>query len=439
VNLAIALAVAVWVAALGHVTGRVLRTTRLDALVITAVLAELAKKLTYLVVGVPDKRLSLVLSAPLLLAAAWWVARPRRLGSVRALTVPSRWLGLWFATLAVFTFLNPEGSLLVLASYLVSFLWLPAAAGLLGEAGRWTYRVLWVAVIVAFVNQAWGPDPLWRAYTAVAEPVSIGARYTPDVGYSGSIFSSQTELGAFTLAASALLAAGSRRPRGLLLVSLAAAVLTGQRYTMLGVVLFWLALGWSRLARLRPWQAVAAILAYSPLQDAVGRRILDSPPELGASASPFLERLFTVGTVSARVGFTEAWWSVLSQHWLVGIGLMNVFSPTATYPDDRHNLILWLLLRGGVVALVAYFGFVVAHFRRFGRAAAGGRVGMAFLLAALVMSMGGPHATSSWFFVALGALFWRATREGSRTPPGLAEPARHAPEAAVARAPGVST
>lgn|GEM_PF-6317651 len=432
-NLAIALVVAVWVAALGQIAGRILRTTRLDALVITAVLAELAKKATYIVVGDPDKRLSLVLSAPLLLAAAWWVANRRQLGSGRALTAPSAWLVSWFAALAAFTFLNPEGTPLVLAGYLVFLLWFPAAGGLLGEAGRWTYRVLWVAVIVALVNQVWGPDPLWRAYRAVAEPVSIGARYTPVTGYSGSIFSSPAELGAFTLAACALLAASQRRPRGLLPLSLTASVLTGSRYVMLAVVLFWIALMWSRVARLRPWQAVAAVLAYSPLQDALGRRIVDSPPELGAAASPFLERLFTVGTLSARVGFTEAWWGVLSQHWLVGIGLVDVFSPTATYPDDRHNLILWLLLRGGMLALVAYFAFVLAHFRHFGRAGRVGQVGTAFLLAALVMSMGGPQATSSWFFLTLGTVFWRATRDGSRAAPVPAEPARHAFQAAVAR------
>lgn len=403
---AIALALAAAVAGLGHLLGRLLRMGRLDVVVVTAVLAEFVKKLSYIALG-PQKPLSFVLAAPLVLTGAWWLSRPPR--PRPGLGKPVGWLVLWLGILALFTFLNPEGSPLVLANYLVAWLWVPAAAGLLGEAGRWTYRVLWIAVLVAVFNQALGPDPLWRAYAVVAQPVSIGARYTPDLGYSGSIFSSQTEFGAFVLAASALLAASPRRPRGLALVSLAAAVLTGQRYSMLGVLLFWVALAWGRLARLRPWQAVGAVLAYSPLQDVLGRRILEGPPDLAFSPVPFVRRLFTVGTLEARVGFTEAWSTVFSQHWLVGVGVVDVFSPTAVYFDDRHNLILWLVLRGGVVALIAYFAFVWLHLRRFGRTRASvGRVGTAYLLAALVMSMGGPQASGSWFFLALGTLFAEA-------------------------------
>lgn len=409
-NAAVAASLAGAVAAVGHVAWRLSRMSRLDAVVLTAVLAELAKKLAYIAVGRPDKILSLTLAAPLLLTLGWWLGRAQNFGGLRHLGAPAGWLAAWLGTLAFFTLLNPDGSPLVLSSYLVAWLWVPAASGLLGSAGRWTYRILWLAVMVAAFNQLWGPDPLWAAYSRVAEPVSIGARYTPDVGYSGSIFSSQTEFGAFTLGASALLAASARRPRGLVVLSLAAAVLTGQRYTMLGVGLFWLLVAWSRVMKLRPWQAVAAVIAYSPLQDALGRRILENPPPLAAASEPFLRRLFTVGTLSARVGFTEAWGGILSRHWLWGIGLVDVFSPTAMYPDDRHNLILWLVLRGGILALVSYFAFVWSHFRRFARAEPGiARPAMAFLLAALVMSMGGPQASGAWFFLVVGALYHRAT------------------------------
>lgn len=402
----VALVVAAAIAALGHLLWRLSRMTRLDAVVVTAVLAELAKKLSYIAVGQPEKALSLALAAPLLLTVGWWLGRLRGVGDVRRLAAPAGWLAIWLGTLALFTFLNPEGSPLVLASYLVAWLWIPGALGLLGGAGRWTYRLLWVAVIVAAVNHVVGGDPLWSAYRAVAEPVSIGSRYTPDVGYSGSIFSSQTEFGAFTLAATGLLLAAPRRPRGLLPLSIAAAVLAGQRYTMLGLVLFWILFAWGRVSRLRPWQAVVAVLAYSPVQDALGRRILDGPLPLATSSDPFVARLFTVGTLSARVGFTELWSTIFSQYWLWGIGLVDVFSATAVYPDDRHNLILWLVLRGGLLALLSYFAFVWIHFRRFARAEpAVARPAMAFLVAALVMSMGGPQATSSWFFLPAGIFF----------------------------------
>lgn len=66
-------------------------------------------------------------------------------------------------------------------------------------------------------------------------------------------------------------------------------------------------------------------------------------------------------------------------------------------------------MRGGLLALVTYFAFVLAHLRHLARAGAAGRAGIAFLLAALVMGMGGPQPSSSWFFLALGALFYRAT------------------------------
>jgi len=402
-NAALALTFAVYLAGVGHLFTVLGNMTRMDALVVTAVLAEFTKKLLYISLGVPDKALSLVLSAPLLLAAGWWMARGPV--DVSPIVAPLRWLLAWFASLATFTLLNTEGSFLVLAGYLVFWLWVPAAAGLLDQAGRWTYRVLWLAVLVAVVNQVLGPDPLWQAYQALAEEVSIGARYTPATGYSGSIFSSPSELGAFSLSACALLATGARRPRALFPLSLAASLLTGSRYVLLGVIVFWIALLWGRLASLRPWQTVAAVLAYSPIQDFVGRRLLENPPELTAAANTFLARLSTVGTLDARVGFAEAWPRVFSQHWLVGIGLVDVYSPSAFYPDDRHNLILWLVLRGGILALLSYFAFVWLHFRQFEQAGRTGRVGKAFLLAALIMSMGGPQASSGWFFLTVGALF----------------------------------
>lgn len=329
---ALALVLALMVAVAGATLRPVLGASKLDAVVLTAVLAELAKKLAYIGAGEPQKALSLILAAPLLLAAWWWMSAPATARRRAWQAAPLPWLLVWFATLAFFTFRNPEGSPLILANYLVFLLWLPAAAGIFGEAGRWTYRVLWLAVIVAAANQLWGPDPLWRAYRVVAEPVSIGARYTPDTGYTGSLFSSPAELGSFVLAAAAFLEARVRRNWILAFLTLTGAVLTGSRYVMLALALFWLAFAWSGLARLRPWQAVVAVLAYSPVQDAVASRLLETQPTLATSSDPFLRRLFTVGTLSARAGFTEAWSSVFSTTGLPGSGSSTSRAPRPSTP-----------------------------------------------------------------------------------------------------------
>jgi hypothetical protein len=384
------------------------RMSRFDAVVATSVLAELAKKLLYIGFGTPAKAFSLVLGAPLILSATWWLSPSRLRPYPPAFRRAGAWLGVWWGAVALFTVLNPQGSVLGLTYNFVAWLWVVAAAGVLGYPGRWTYRVLWLAVIVGIVNQVWGTDPLWRAYGAIAEPVSIGARYTPETGYSGSIFSSQTEFGDFVLAASALLCDRGWPLTRLVPLSLMAAVLTGQRYSMLGITLFWLVFAFARAVRFRPWQAVAAVLAYSPLQDALGSWLLERQPLLAAADSVFFRRLSTLGTLSARVGFTEAWANILSRYWLAGIGIVDVWSPTAVYVDDRHNLVLHLLIQGGAAALIAYFAFAFVHFRQFRRAGERGRSGFAFLLAALLMGMGGPQPSSNWFFLGLGGLFYRA-------------------------------
>lgn len=403
---AIALALGLAAAGVGSFLKRALRMSGLDAVIVTAVIAEFVKKLTYIFWGSPEKSLSLVLAAPLFLTAGWWLRARHTRRHLARIRVPAAWLVTWLGALAFFTLLNPEGSFLALAGYLGAWLWVPAASGLLGRPGRWTFRVLWLAVAVGVINQLVGGDPLWRAYRAAAEPLSVGARYLPGSGYTGSLFSSPSEFGVFALAATALLLATQPRPRGLLPLSLVAALLTGSRYVMLATAVLWVAFAWSQLSRVRPGQAVAAVLAYSPIQDGLGRRLLEDPPTLPASSAPFIQRLFTVGTLGARVGFVESWSSILSRHWLLGIGLIDFWSPATLYPDDRHNLILWLVLRGGMVALVSYFGFVWLHFRSFGTAK--GRVArpaIAYLLAALIMSMGGPQATSGWFFLTTGMLF----------------------------------
>ena len=394
------------------------RLKPLDTLVLLSVLAELLKKLTYIFLGDLGKAASLVLSAPLLLAGAWIIKGLLRSAGrerFKALWLPLAFLLSWFGVLAMFTLVAPGGSLLVLGGYATVLLWVFGILVGDGVSRRNLLLILGISALVGVYNITFGPDPLWRAYAEAASDISVGARYTAAQGYAGAIFSSPSEYGAFALAATGILLALRRRSSGyaLLLFGLSGVAVfsTGSRYVILGVLVFWGLYALLGRVRVSPWLLFLLVLAYSPLQDWIAARLLHSNAvTLAAEAEGVFERrLLTIGTLSARVGFTQALGETLARYGLKGTGLLPFWGSFAQeLPDDRHNLLLWLIIRSGVWGLVLYLGFVIWHLRFFYRfyrwGVPAGRAGLAYLTAALVMSMGGPHATSGWFFLALGVL-----------------------------------
>ncbi|MDW8137115.1 MAG: hypothetical protein RMK61_01530 [Bacteroidota bacterium] len=405
---ALALLVAVVVAAVGALLRFAFAMSRLDGIVITYVLAEAAKKILYIVAGYADKSFSYVISAPLILAAIWWYRNRLPVSEIQA---PLTWLLIWIGSIAFFTWLNPAGNLIALSAYAVIWLWITAASGALGYPGKWTYRVLCLAVAWAAVNQIWGPDPLWTAYRHVADPVSIGARYLSDAGYTGSLFSSPSELGNFVLAATALLAGLEKMPRGLPLISIAGALLSGSRYVLFGVMIFWIVWIFFKVfkkVKVKPSYAIAIIITYPFIQDIIGTWILRNPITIHTEEE-LIRRLTTIGTMEARVGFSEALISVLPQYWINGVGMWDMFSRDANISDDRHNIILTMIIRGGIFALLSYFLFVWYHLRKFTELDNKyKRSAMAYLIAVLIMSMGGPQAQNNWFFLTTGTFFYIA-------------------------------
>lgn len=408
------LILAVAIAGLTYFLKLIFRLKALDAIVIAFVFAEFIKKLSYVALGASTKGLSLVLAAPLVLAP-FWVTKVLLSGGggrrLRRVGFPMGLILSWFGMLGFFTILNPEGSLLVLLAYASVVLWVLGASGALYAPGRVVTAVFWLALLVGAYNIAFGPDPLWRAYNTAAAGVSVGAHYTAQLGYTGSLFSSPAEFGAFTLAATALLLASGRPPAFLLLPSLSGALFTGSRYVLFGVLVLWGVYALLRWIKLKPYLLLILVLAYPFLQDQVAGNLLQSGyHDLAAGAGGAFEaRLLTVGTLGARVGFSEALGEVISQYGVKGVGLLPFWGDfTAKLPDDRHNLLLWLIIRSGVWGLFLYLGFVLWHYRLFywayHRGHLVGRVGVAYLTAALLMSMGGPQATNAWFFLALGVL-----------------------------------
>ena len=392
------------------------RLKPLDVLVFLAIFAELSKKLIYIYLGFLGKAASLVLSAPLILAGPWIIKELLSFtgrAKLKSVWLPFAFLMSWFGVLAIFTLVTPGASLLVLGGYATVFLWVFGI--LVGDevSRRKLFLIFVISAVVGAYNIILGPDLLWRAYAQAASDISVGARYTAARGYTGSIFSSPTEYGTFALAATGILLALGRQSPGytrlIFGLSWVAAFSTGSRYILLGVLVFWGVYALLGRVRISPLVLFVIVLAYSPVQDWIITSLLHSrAATLAAEAgNVFEQRLLTVGTLSARVGFTQALGETLVKYGLKGQGLFSYWDPFAQeLPDDRHSLLLWLIIRGGIWGLALYLGFVIWHLRFFyrfyKRGVPGGRAGFAYLAAALIMSMGGPHATSGWFFLALG-------------------------------------
>ncbi len=136
-------------------------------------------------------------------------------------------------------------------------------------------------------------------------------------------------------------------------------------------------------------------------------------------ASPFVNRLTTTGTFAARVGVVDTLSQIVASYPMLGVGAVEYWDPGMVPPDDRHNLILRLIVQAGLPALLFYGTFVYLNLQAIYRRSPAYRphrvVGLAYILAALLMSFGGPQATDAWFFMMSGVLFGLSTGPDNTT------------------------
>jgi len=384
------------------------------------ILSELAKKIGYILVGEAYGRLlSSIAMTPLLIAVIVILVNMRAAQDLSKIVKPTVAILTWFLCLVVFSILSsrsillnplPLGVNLVILFWFLSFIdkkFNPEDPRLILNIKRSLKVLLIYAVGVGAFNIFIGIDPLWHAYSQAAEDFTIGAYYTPDKGYSGSIFASSTDYGLFVLAITAIISAFGVKYYSLwLTISLLGALTSGSRYILFGMLIFWIIYWLLKYVRLKPIVLIAIFFSFSFFQDIVITNLLQSTVLEWSSQeeSVVTSRLVTIGTLNSRLGFSENFFAILRNNFIIGSGVVNYWQNETL--DDRHNLILRLLNQTGLLGSIAFLLFIVWHiltfYRSFSNGEAIGRTGISYLMSALVLSLGGPSVVNPWFFLTLG-------------------------------------
>jgi hypothetical protein len=308
---------------------------------------------------------------------------------------------------------------LVLALYGASFWYIGVASrlihGRLLVKPKLMFFLACAALGVGAYNAVVGPDPVWAAYIDAASEWSQGASFAKH-SYTGALFSNSSLLAAFMLlAASLLLVEWAMEPRGsrvpklrvllLAFVTSTGALVSGSRYSFLGIAAFWIACFAMRWVRIPAWLTLlAVIVAWPAAQDYLLPRLRQSEIEKSADTEGISMRLSTVGSGGARENQIETARQILAAYPLVGTGMRTTHHEI----DTRHNVLLNYVEFTGVPGFLLFVGFFAYQIRAC-RAVNRAMVWPAAVCASLIVGLlagasGGPDPLNMYSMLAAGAL-----------------------------------
>ncbi len=397
-----------------------------EAGVFVLIIQELFKKILYIAaIDIYGKGLGLVLGAAPIMAlfmVRGMTARPRHYLQSQYFARDPATFAIVVYILALVTSNAIAGGSWLGLSFLSNLIFWPLgwiwAAGTESDkatAAKWIFRFLIIASLVGAYNSFIETDWLWAAYGEAAYEFAIGARYLPDTGYSGSLFSSPSEYGHFTLAATALIMMLRTDKSlglgvGLVSVSLLASVTSGGRFVIAAVAIFWLVYFTLQFMRFNKLATVIGLLAIPFIVDIGFRSFLDA---MLTYAPDTTSRIANWGTIGSRVGGGETLGvslvTAVREFPLLGVGFGSYWElDFLSTLDDRHNFILGLIEQSGAIGALCYLIFIFRHvlitaspaYRDMHWA----RPSLAYLAAAFFMGQGGPAPTNQWFFLAAGII-----------------------------------
>jgi len=395
--------------------GRLLPTAVYPLLV---VLSELFKKASYILLADELGRLiSYVVVAPLIYVG---------ISLVRSHEAPLVWLEsraslsffmcwmllLVFSTLAGSQTASLDGVVLTLGALLLYLLPTRQDAHDYGRVKQVYLALLAVSAAVATIGLV-GLDPLWRLYAQAAAPYTIGARYTSDSGYAGSLFASPTDFGQFLLAAMAIACGPDiqrrqvasrtsvRRNATVCTLGVLAAAASGSRFVLVGAILFSTLIIFYR-RKLPVTHALVVLLSCAIGIEFMASRLLANEYVVQYAyqqESTLLRRATNVGTLNSRIGAIEAVTQAARQHPVLGLGAVD-YTRAEDY-DDRHHSIVRSIMQAGLIGALCLIVGTLIRLKQLADNGGAGRSAVAYVVAAMVVSLGGPTFVTPWFFLVL--------------------------------------